>query len=166
MKPAVTVTFLAFLFLLSQPAAFSLGSSELKIPQSEARNPQLEPRPLVASEEKVKKFLDSYIDRYTRKDVDGLLFLFSPRAVQNRQQRFGEIRMAYTAFCDRSDEIRYRLEDVKTEIYENGVEIKARYELDQLSKKGEKRAWKGQIRWSLIKEDGALKVLFLDYQNQ
>lgn len=141
-------------------------NSELKIPQSEVRNPQSELRPLVASEEEVMKFLDTYIARYTRKDVGGLLFWFSPGAIQNRQQRFEEIRMAYTSFCDRSDEIGYRLKDVKTEIYENGVEIKAHYELDQLSKKGEKKIWKGQIRWWLIKKDGALKILFLDYQNQ
>jgi hypothetical protein len=139
---------------------------ELKISQPEVRNPQSELRPLAASEEEVKRFLDTYIDRYTRKDVDGLLFLFSPRVIQNRQQRLEEIRMAYTSFCDRSDEIGYRLKDVKAEIYENGVEIKAHYELDQLSKKGEKKIWKGPIRWGLVKEDGALKILFLDYQNQ
>lgn len=124
------------------------------------------PRPLVASEEEVRKFLDTYIDRYTRKDVDGLLSLFSPEAVQNRQQRLKEIRSVYASFCDESEEIRYRLEDVKTEIYENGVDVKARYELDQLSKKREKKNWKGQIRWSLVKEGGALKILFLDYQNR
>jgi hypothetical protein len=166
MKTTMTVALLASFFLLSQPAAFSSGSSELKISQSPIRNPQSELRPLVASEEEVKKFLDTYIDRYTRKDVDGLLLLFSPKAVQNRQQRFEEIRRTYASFCDQSDEIRYRLEDVKTEIYENGVEIKARYKLDQLLKNGEKRAWKGQVRWLLVKEHGALKVLFLDSYNE
>ncbi len=141
-------------------------TSEPQISQSQTVNPQSERRPLIVSEEEVKKFLDAYIDRYTRKDVDGFLFLFSPRAVQNRQLGFEEIRMAYVSFCDQSEEIRYRLEDVKEEIYENGVEIKARYELVQLLKNGEKKRSKGQIRWLLVKEDGALKILFLDFQNQ
>ncbi len=140
-------------------------TSERKISQSRTANSQFEPRPLIASEEEVIKFLDTYIDRYTRKEVDGLLLLFSSKAVQNRQQGFEEIRTAYTSFCDRSEEIYYRLEDVKKEIYENGVEIKAHYELVQLLKDGEKKRWKGRIRWLLVKEDGAIKILFLDFQN-
>lgn len=139
--------------------------SERKISQPLIRNSQSEPRPLIASEEEVIKFLDTYIDRYTRKEVDGLLLLFSPKAVQNRHQGFEEIRTAYASFCDRSEEIHYRLEDVKKEIYENGVEIKAHYELVQLLKDGEKKRWKGWIRWLLVKEDGVLKILFLDFQH-
>jgi hypothetical protein len=59
------------------------------------------------------------------------------------------------------------MDDVKTEIYQNGVEIKARYELVQTLKKiGEKKLWRGDIRWTLIKEHGTLKILSLDYQHQ
>ncbi len=165
MKTIVTIALLASFFLLFQPGAFSFGSSGLSISQSQSPNAQAEPRPLIASEEEVIKFLDTYIDRYTRKEVDGLLLLFSPKAVQNRRLGFEEIRAAYASLCDQSEEIRYRLEDVKKEIYENGVEIKAGYELVQLLKNGEKKTSKGRIRWLLVKEDGALKILFLDFQN-
>jgi hypothetical protein len=33
-------------------------------------------------------------------------------------------------------------------------------------KRGEKQTWKDQIRWVLVRGDGALKVLSLDYQLQ
>jgi hypothetical protein len=59
------------------------------------------------------------------------------------------------------------MNDVRIEIYQNGVEVQARYELVQMLKKsGEKKIWKGDIRWRLVKEDGTLKILFLDYQPQ
>jgi hypothetical protein len=56
---------------------------------------------------------------------------------------------------------------MKIEIYQNAVEAKARYEIEQLMKiGGEKKVWRGQIRWILGKEDGVLKILSLDYQHQ
>ncbi len=183
MKMIITAALLGSFLLLSQPATFSFGFSDLSISgstharrgghggpelvtaQGTTPNPESERHPLIASEEEVKKVLDAYIDRYTRKDVDGLLMLFSPRAIQNRRLGFEEIRVAYTRLYDQSEEIRYRLEDMKREIYENGVEIKARYEVVQLLKNGENKTWKGQIRWLLVKEDGVLKILFLDFQN-
>ena len=43
----------------------------------------------------------------------------------------------------------------------------ADYELEGILKKGrEKKVWRGEVRWVLIKEKGALKVLSLDYQPQ
>jgi hypothetical protein len=55
---------------------------------------------------------------------------------------------------------------MKIEIYENAVEVKARYEVDQILKGGGEKPWKGHIRWVLVKEDGALKILSLDYQHR
>jgi hypothetical protein len=59
------------------------------------------------------------------------------------------------------------MEDTKIEIYQNGVEVRARYKLDQLLKKGgERKTWIGNIRWGLVKENGILKISSLDYQNE
>ena len=47
------------------------------------------------------------------------------------------------------------------------MEVKAQYALEGIVSKGRKmQTWKGQIRWVLIKEDGVLKVLSIDYQPQ
>jgi curved DNA-binding protein CbpA len=123
--------------------------------------------PLIATEEEVRQFFANYTERYTQKDLDGFLSLFSSRAVLNRQDGLERIRKIYTDFFNQSQEIRYYVENISIEIYQNGVEVKARYELVQLLKKsGEKKVWRGDIRWVLVKEDGALKILSLDYQHQ
>ena len=122
---------------------------------------------LIATEEEVGQFFAQYTERYTKKDLEDLLSLFSPRAVQNRRDGLEGIRKIYGNFFDQSQEIKYHLNDLKIEIYQNAVEAKGRYELIQsLKKSGEKKVWRGDIRWTLIKEGGALKILSLDYQPQ
>jgi hypothetical protein len=59
------------------------------------------------------------------------------------------------------------IEDMKIEIYQNAAEVKARYVVAQeLKKGGEKKVLKGSGRWVLIKEDGMLKILSLDYKHE
>ena len=121
----------------------------------------------LAKEEEVKQFFSSYIDQYHRKDIDGFLSFFSSQAVQNQKDGLKEIRSIYTKFFDQSQELRYRVEGMKVEIYENAVEVKARFRVDQtLKRRGEEKVWTGTIRWVLVKEEGALKIISLNYQNQ
>ena len=76
-------------------------------------------------------------------------------------------RKIYANFFNQSYEIRYRIEDVRIDVHQNDVEVKARYKLDQILKKGgERKVWRGNINWVLIKEDGALRIIALDYQNE
>jgi len=128
---------------------------------------QTSPPPLIATEGEVKQFLANYVDRYVQKDLDGFLLLFSSRAVQNRKDGLERIRAIYTDYFNQSQEIRYQMEDTNIEIYQNGVEVKARYEVNQILRKGgEKKVWKGNIRLVLVKEDGALKILSIDFRHQ
>jgi len=123
--------------------------------------------PLIATEGEVKQFLANYVDRYTQKDLDGFLSLFSSKAVQNRKDGLERIRTIYANYFNESQEIQYQMEDRKIEIYQNGVEVKARYEINQILRQGgEKKVWKGNLRLVLVKENGALKILSLDYQPQ
>ncbi len=120
----------------------------------------------VANEEEVRQFLANYIDRYVRKDIDGFIFLLSSKAIQNQKDGFEEIRNIYAKFFDQSRELRYHVEGMKIEIYQNSVEVRARYRVDQiLKKRGEEKLWRGNIRWVLVKEDGVLRIITLDYQN-
>ena len=122
--------------------------------------------PSLANEEEVKQFFSDYIRRYHRKDIDGFLSFFSSKAVQNQKDGLKEIRSIYTKFFDQSQELKYRVEGMKIEIYQNAAEVKARFKLDQtLKKRAEERVWTGTIHWVLVKEDGALKIISLDYQN-
>ena len=123
--------------------------------------------PLLAKEEEVRRFFAEYIDRYTKKDIHGFLSTFSSRAIQNQKDGLEAIKNIYSRFLNQSDELRYHLEDMKIEIYQNVIEVKARYKLDQvLERQGSEKIWRGDIRWVLIREGGALKIISLDYRNE
>jgi curved DNA-binding protein CbpA len=128
---------------------------------------QFKPPSLLAREDEVKKFFNTYIDRYNRMDIEGFLSLFSPKAIQNKKDGPDGIRKIYTDFFNQGKEVRNRIQEMKIEIYQNVVEVRAHYEIEQILKKGgKKKAWRGQIQWVLGKENGVLKIISLDYQHQ
>jgi hypothetical protein len=125
------------------------------------------PKPvaLIAEEGEIRQFLANYKERYTQRDPDAFLQLFSSGAVQNQGQNTEDIRYVYRTFFEQSKDLLYDMEDASIEIYQNAAEVKARFRIDQtLKKNGEKRLWKGPIRWVLVKEDADLKIGMLDYQ--
>jgi hypothetical protein len=100
-------------------------------------------------------------------DIEGFLSLFSLKAIQNQKEELESIRKIYTNFFNQGRELRYRMQEMKIEIYQNAVEVRARYEIEQILKTGgERKFWKGQVRWILGKENGSLKIISLNYQRQ
>jgi len=123
--------------------------------------------PSLAQEEEVKRFFSKYISRYNQKDLDGFLSFFSSKAVQNGKDGFAAIRNIYSKFFNQSQDLRYQIEGMKIEIYQNSVDVKARFRVDQrLKKEGGEKIWKGSIHWVLVEENGNLKVSSIDYQNE
>jgi len=51
-------------------------------------------------------------------------------------ERLPEIRETYSQFFNQSESLQYGMTDQKTEIYENAVEVGARYEIEQVLRKG------------------------------
>ena len=151
----VTIISLFFPFLMGQI------QSQIIAPQLLVSN--VSPPPLIAKEEEVNQFFDNYAVFYKKKDVDGFLSLFSSKAVQNHKDGIAEIGRIYTDFFNQSDELRYHMKG-KMEIYQNAVEVKARYEIDQLNKRGQRKVWRGSINWVLTREEGVLKIISVDYQ--
>jgi curved DNA-binding protein CbpA len=126
---------------------------------------QFKPSSLLTKEEDVRRFFDRYIESYNRMDIESLLSLFSLKAIQNQKDGFEEIQKIYSNFFNEGKEIRYRIQDMKIGIYQDAAEVMAYYELEQLLKMGgEKKVWRGQVRWVLNKENGVLKIVCLDYQ--
>jgi curved DNA-binding protein CbpA len=122
--------------------------------------------PPIATQEEVKKLFNHYVERYNKKDIQGFLSLFSSKAIQNQKDELERIRRIYENFFHQSLELRYSVEDMKVEVYQNSVEVKARYEVDQISRiDGEKKIWKGRIQWMLVKEEGALRIISLNYRH-
>jgi len=156
----------ALIILIILPVLFVTQiHSQTVVQNLSASQPSL--RPLITTEEEVKQFFDKYIERYAIKDIDGFLWLFSSKAKQNQVDGLSGIKEIYSNFFDQSQALRYHMEDRKVEIYENAVEVKARYVIEQIMiKSGEIKIWKGQGRWVLIKEGGDLKIFSIDYQNE
>ena len=121
---------------------------------------------LIATEQEVKGFFAQYVERYNEMDIDGFLRLFSLKAKQNQWDGLPEIRKIYSDFFNQAISLQNSVEDMKVEIYQNAAEVKARYVVTQVMKKGgEKRILKGSARWVLIKENGMLKILSIDYKH-
>ncbi len=121
------------------------------------------PHPFV-KENEIRRFLASYIDRYINKDLEGFLSLFSSRALQNQRDGIDQIRKIYSRQFELYERFNYRLVDPKIEILEKTAKVRALYEIDQFSKRGEVKKLRGEIEWDLVKEDGELKVLAIQYR--
>jgi ketosteroid isomerase-like protein len=124
------------------------------------------PPALMATEQEVRGFFDQYVERYNKKELEEFLLLFSLKAKQNQQDGLLEIRKIYSDYFGQMMSLQNSIEDMKVEIYQNAAEVKARYSVSQVLKKGgEKRVLKGSARWVLIKEGGRLKILSIDYKH-
>jgi len=148
-------------------AASSDSVTETKPQPAETKLADHSKPSLVASEEEVRAFFGNYTMIYNQKNIEGFLSSFSPQAVQNQTDKYEEIKRIYTRFFRQSAELSYHIEGLKIEVYENGAEAKAQFQVEQVLRAGgEIKIWKGSIRWVLHKENGALRIISLDYQNQ
>jgi hypothetical protein len=130
------------------------------------------PEPLTIGREP-KEFIEQYVARYVRKDVESFLSLFSPRSVQNGKYGFEEIGKIYSDLFDKSQEIRYQLYNILVKTHDEGAlvfglyylyvaEVTAHYRMDQVLKNGGKhRTREGDIGWVLVRQNGVLRVLSL-----
>jgi hypothetical protein len=65
------------------------------------------------------------------------------------------------------ESVNYQIAITGIQPKQDRLEVKAQYELEGIVAKGRRmQTWKGQIRWVLIREGGALKIVSLDYQPQ
>ena len=164
MKSIVFVLWVLIAWLLP----LSLHDSVPFLSVLEARSAAIQPPPpLMATEQEVKELFAKYIDLYNKKELEEFLLLFSVEAKQNQRDGLLEIRMIYADLFNRSKSLQLSIEDPKIDIYQNAAEVKARYSVNQVLKEsGEKKGWRGNARWVLIKEGGMLKILSIDYKHK
>jgi hypothetical protein len=157
------ITFVFFVAIIFMFFPFLMGQiqSQTNTPYRLVSSASLPP--LIAKEEEVNQFFDNYEALYKRKDINGFLSLFSSKAVQNRKDGIDKIRGTYTDFFNQSEELRCQIKR-KMEIYQNAVDVKGFYEIDQLNKSGKRKVSSGSIHLVLTKEDGVLKIISIDFQ--
>ncbi len=141
--------------------------SNTKIPGS-AKNASIpSPPPAIASEREVLQFFESYAKRYNSKWLEGFIAFFSHNAIENQKDNFEKMRKTYDNFFRQMETVQYQIAINKIEPQQNSVEVKAHYLIEgTVSKGGKKQSWKGQVRWILVRENGALRIISIDYQPQ
>lgn len=120
--------------------------------------------PQAVTEEEVHKFMNEYKACYMKMDLDAFMALFSKEAVENRMIPYADIRNAYGKTFANSNSIQYNLEIHNIQTYQKDAFVSGRYELIQfLREKNKKKVFRGNIQWTLVRENGALRIKEINY---
>ena len=113
--------------------------------------------------EEARQFIDEYSARFMKLELDPFMDLFSKRAVENRMLPYADIRRAYQKTIAGSRSIMYQLKIYTIQTSLQSALVRGRYEIVQAFKRGGDTAFKGDIQWDLIRENGVLKIREVDY---
>jgi hypothetical protein len=150
----------------SRPEEARPTDQKRKVDQIPPEKPISPVPPPFVKENEVRGFLALYVDRYTQRDAKGFLSLFSPFAIQNQKDGIEAIRKIYSRQFELYERLSYQLKNIEIEILKEIVKVKASYEIEQFSKKGETKQLRGDIEWELVKEGEDLKIFSLKYRNE
>jgi hypothetical protein len=115
-------------------------------------------------EGEVRKFLDEYMSRYMKKDINVFMSFFSKGAIENRLLLYGNIYEIYQKTFDNSDALQYHLEVYSIQIFGQSAYVSGRYKVIQtLKEKSRNKIFQGNIQWYLIRENGSLKIMEMNY---
>jgi hypothetical protein len=90
--------------------------------------------------------------------------LFSKKAVENRMLPYADIRELYHKTFANSDSLRYRLKIYTIQPLIGHVLVRGQYELFQtIKRKTRVKTFTGDIQWNLIRENGSLKIMGINY---
>ena len=113
--------------------------------------------------EEARQFVDEYSARFMKLELDPFMDLFSKKAVENRMLPYADIRRAYQKTIAGSRSIMYQLKIYTIQTSLQSALVRGRYEIVQAFKRGGDTAFKGDIQWDLIRENGVLKIREVDY---
>jgi hypothetical protein len=113
--------------------------------------------------EEARQFIDEYSARFMKLELDPFMDLFTKRAVENRMLPYADIRRAYQKTIAGSRSIMYQLKIYTIQTSLQSALVRGRYEIVQAFKKGGETAFKGDIQWDLIRENGVLRIREINY---
>jgi hypothetical protein len=96
-------------------------------------------------------------------DLDPFMELFSKKAVENRVLPYADIREAYRKTIAGSRSILYNFRIYTIQTYLQSALVRGHYEIVQTFKGGGGTAFKGDIQWDLIRENGVLRIREINY---
>lgn len=104
-------------------------------------------------------FMEQYISAYEAGDIDKFMSLYSKSAVENNNLRYDDIRRAYQKSFQ-GTRYRYVLSDIRLRKDDNQIILTGGYSI----KRSDGSALsQGSISWTLIKENGVLKIIKAEY---
>jgi curved DNA-binding protein CbpA/ketosteroid isomerase-like protein len=125
--------------------------------------------PAKAEPEDIDKSVDQFIGRYIRAyeegDIERFMSFFSRSAVENGRMNFDDIRRAYKKNFDNGRH-RYSLRNVQFRKNGDNVILAASYTINKSLDNGGEALVRGDIRWTLAREGGSLKILKVDYERR
>jgi hypothetical protein len=120
--------------------------------------------PQAITEEEARRFLDEYVARYARMDIDAFMNLFSREATENRMLPYADIYEIYRKNFLNSSSLSYNLKVYFVQPYARSAFVSGCYEVVQsLKPKGQQHVFRGNIQWNLVREEGSLKVMEINY---
>jgi hypothetical protein len=126
--------------------------------------PSYEGIPPAITEGEVRNFLDEYMSRYMKKDINVFMSFFSKGAIENRLLLYGDIYEIYQKTFDNSDALQYYLEIYSIQIFGQSAYVSGRYKVIQtLKEKNRNKVFQGNIQWYVIRENGSLKIMEMNY---
>ena len=128
----------------------------------EAAGPTTSPEAI--SEEEVRQFIDKYVDRYKAMDIDLFMDLFSKKGIENRALPYPDIRTTYQKMFAGTNQFLYYPTVYSVQTHAQSALVMGRYKLIQtLKRDNSMRIFHGNIQWTLVKEDGTLKIREMNY---
>jgi len=120
--------------------------------------------PDAISEEEVRQFINTYVDRYKAMDIDLFMELFSKKAVENRMLPHPEIRATYQRMFAGSNQFLYYPTIYSVQTRTQSALVTGHFKMIQTLKRNNRmRIFHGNIQWDIMKEDDTLKIKELNY---
>ena len=139
---------------------FSLTLWVVLSAQAESQAPTAD----VIPEAEIRAVIDRYVDRFKALDIDGFTALFSREAVENRARPYPDMVEEYRRTFAMTNQFLYHLDIHAIQSYTKSAFVSGRYEIIQTTKPdNEMRTYQGNIQWTLVREEGALKILRVNY---
>jgi hypothetical protein len=136
-----------FLWILILPLDISSSESRREVTQEEA-----------------KQFIEEYIQRFMKLDLDPYMELFSKQAIENRVLPYADIEEAYRRTIQKTHSLLYKMTLYSIEPYTHSAFVRGRYEIVQrLKKKDRVVNLSGEIQFYLIRDNSFLKIREINY---
>lgn len=113
-------------------------------------------------ESAVNLFISQYVRVYESGDIDKFMSFYSTSAIENNSLRYEDIRHAYEKNF-RDNRYTYVLKEVQMKKENNHIILTGAYSIKSIEGVAYGRQTRGNITWTLGREDGALKIIRVDY---